>query len=183
MKYKTTLQLILIGLVIMCFSRCSTPEKLITRALSKDSAAVAKVTRDLFPCTEVLRPDTAIMYVDSVVYVDCPDTTRPSPYEVYRTDTVLLAGQVRTIRVPVHVPVQIRTVTRYYEDSAKIFLFRKQVERLQGDTAQLKKNLTSMTGNRNWYRKWFFIELGLLLILIILALWKFWKRLTTIKIR
>lgn len=187
---RTLIQLILIGLVIMCFSRCSTPEKLISKAMAKDPAAVAKATRDLFPCKDLLRNDTAMVFRDSLIYIDCPDTARTSPYDTdtaFMTPTLFNAHSgtpaTRTIRIPVTDRLPGQVITRWYEDSASLFLLHKDIEHMQADTAQLHKNLTSMTSNRNWYRKWFFIELGLLFILLVLALWKFWKRLTTIKFK
>lgn len=182
MRYKTIIQLILIGFVIMMFSRCATPKQLIDKADRKDPAAVARYTRDKYPCTDLLKPDTAVIFKDTVVYVDCPDTATSNQYEVIRTDTVKNTV-VKTIRVPVHLPVQVQYITRWYEDSAKLKLYDIQVSNLQKDTTRLRNDLSSMTGNRNWYRKGFFIELGLLLILLLLALWKFWKRLTTIKFK
>lgn len=165
---KTTIQLILIGILIMCFSRCATPEKLISKALSKDSAAVAKATRDLFPCTEVLKPDTAVLYRDTTVYIDCPDSLSAT-FETVRFDTVT---NTRVVRVPVKLPIETKYVTRYFEDSAKIFLYRKQVERLQADTASLNKQVAkykSKLHTRNVQALWL---LGLVIALLV---WTFRK--------
>ena len=165
--------IILAAIVVVLFSLmffgCATPEKLIKKALDKDSAAVAKVTRDLFPCTDILKPDTAILYRDTTVYIECPDSIPPAMFETIRFETVT---NTRIVRVPVKLPIETRYVNRYFEDSAKIFLYRKQVERLQADTASLNKQVAkykSKLHTRNVQALWL---LGLVIALLV---WTFRK--------
>lgn len=179
---RTLIQLIIIGLLIMCFSRCSTPEKLISKAMAKDPAAVAKATRDLFPCTDLLKADTAMVFRDSLIYIDCPDTTRNSPYEVTVYDTATRVV-TKTIRIPVTVRLPAQVITRWYEDSAKIFLLHKDVQRLQADTAQLRASRDEWRGKAKHRATENWIWRAIATVLIFIFAIRLWKRLTTIKLR
>ena len=165
--------IILFAIVVILFSLmffgCATPEKLIKKALDKDSAAVAKVTRDLFPCTDIFKPDTAILYRDTTVYIECPDSITPAMFETIRFDTVT---NTRIVRVPVKLPIETKYITRYFEDSAKIFLLRKAMQTLQADTSALNKQVAKYKGKlhtRNVQALWL---LGLVIALLI---WTFRK--------
>lgn len=191
---KTTLQLILIGLLIMCFSSCYTEKKAqeqVNKANDKYPEVVAKLARDIYPCSEILLPDTITAVHDTIVYIECPEdplgykptTRQPNDYLKGPMDTVHIRGAIRTVRVPVTLPVQVQYITKWYEDSAKLKLGALQVQKLQDQLNKAEQDLTSMTGKRNWFRKYFFIESGILLLLLLLAIWRIYKRATTIKMR
>ena len=169
--YKTTLQLILIWLLIMCFSRCQTAKQLMDKAEKKDPAIVAEYARDKYPCTDLLKPDTAIIWKDTVVYVDCPDTAQTSPYEVTVTDTVTRMV-TKTIRVPVTLPVRTQIITKYYEDSAKIKIVMLQIQALQADTARLQAQVNTYKDKLHTRTVQSLWLLGLVIALI---LWTFRK--------
>ena len=169
--YKTTLQLILIWLLIMCFSRCQTAKQLMDKAEKKDPAIVAEYARDKYPCTDLLKPDTAIIWKDTVVYVDCPDTAQTSPYEVTVTDTVTRMV-TKTIRVPVTLPVRTQIITKYYEDSAKIKIVMLQIQALQADTARLQASNKILSGRLATRTK---IMWWLIALCIGLTVWDFRK--------
>jgi len=180
MKY-----LLIIFLSIGCytFTGCYSAKKATDQVNKADShypEIVAKLARDKYPCTDLLKPDTTIIYEDSIILVEieCPD----QPTEVIRYDTVNNVI-TRTVRVPVNMPVQIRTVTKWYEDSAKLKMFTLQVESLQADIDRLRKDLVVMTGKRDWFRKYFYIELGILVLLLLYAAYRIWKNMTTFKIK
>ena len=63
-------------LIIILFASCNATKqsaKHLNKAFKKDRVYVAKVTRDSFPCTELFRTDTAFVYTDSTVWIECPD--------------------------------------------------------------------------------------------------------------
>lgn len=181
---KTTLQLILIGLLIMCFSSCYTEKKARQQIDKADTAfpgLLPDIARTRFPCTDLLRPDTITQVHDTVVYIECPEdplgykptTRRPNDYT--RIDTVRLPGSTRTVRVPVTLPVQVQYITKWYEDSAKLKLsalaLTKSAERIQA----LEKQLADMTGSRAWYRRWFWWLIVAVVILGAFATYKIFK--------
>ena len=152
-------------LIILIFASCSTAQELMDKAEKKDPAIVAKLARDKYPCKDLLKPDTTTIYQDSIILVEieCPDV----PTEVIRVDTVNNVI-TRTVRVPVNMPVQIRTVTKWYEDSAKLKLFTLQVESLQADTASLRQETVKLSGKVSSRNKW------LLWLIIICACETLW---------
>lgn len=138
-------------LIILILAGCSSAKELMDKAEKKDPAIVAKYARDKYPCTDLLKPDTAIIYQDSVVYIDCPENT--TMFETVRTDTV---NNVITkiVRVPVNMPVQVKTITKWYEDSAKVKICAVHVASLQADTASLNKQVTKYKGKVETRNKW-----------------------------
>jgi len=163
MKY-LLLILILIPELTGCYTQKKATEQ-VEKANDKFPAIVAKLSRDKYPCTDLLKPDTTIIYEDSIILVEieCPDV----PTEVIRVDTVNNVI-TRTVRVPVNMPVQIRTVTKWYEDSAKLKLFTLQVESLQADTASLRQETVKLSGKVSSRNKWL---LWLIIICVCETLW------------
>lgn len=157
---------ILLLAIISVLASCSTAKELLDKAEKKDPAIVATYARDKYPCTDLLKPDTATIWRDSTVYIECPDSI-PATYETVRYDTVN-----NTITRVVKVPVTIRTagqvITRWYEDSAKLKLYRLQVEGLQSDTANYRKQMHKLTGKVSTRNKWL---LWLLVVVVCETLW------------
>lgn len=147
-----------------CYTQKKATEQ-VEKANDKFPAIVAKLARDKYPCKDLLKPDTTTIYQDSIILVEieCPEL----PTEVIRVDTVNNVI-TRTVRVPVNMPVQIRTVTKWYEDSAKLKLFTLQVESLQADTASLRQETVKLSGKVSSRNKW------LLWLIIICACETLW---------
>lgn len=165
--YKTTLQLILIGILIMLFNSCQTAKQLMDKAEKKNPAIVAEYARDKYPCTDLLKPDTAVIFKDTTIYVDCPDTAQTGPYEVTVTDTVNRVV-TKTIRVPVTIKLPGTTITKYYEDSAKLKLAGLQIQELQADTTRLQAKVNTY---KNKLHTRTVQSLWLLGLVIALTLW------------
>lgn len=165
--YKTTLQLILIGILIMLFNSCQTAKQLMDKAEKKNPAIVAEYARDKYPCTDLLKPDTAVIFKDTTIYVDCPDTAQTGPYEVTVTDTVNRVV-TKTIRVPVTIKLPGTTITKYYEDSAKLKLAGLQIQGLQADTTRLQAKVNTY---KNKLHTRTVQSLWLLGLVIALTLW------------
>jgi len=170
-------------LIILLFTGCYSAKKAqqqVDKADSHYPEIVAKLARDKYPCTDLLKPDTTIIYEDSIILVEieCPD----QPTEVIRYDTVNNVI-TRTVRVPVNMPVQIRTVTKWYEDSAKLKILnleatacQQAVKKLQATNDKQAVKIARKS-KENWIWR---------IIAIILAAWtvfRFWNKITTFKVK
>lgn len=169
---KTTIQLIIIGILIMLFNSCQTAKQLMDKAERKNPAIVAEYARDKYPCTDLLKPDTAVIFKDTTIYVDCPDTAQTSPYEVTVTDTVNRIV-TKTIRVPVTIRLPGTTITKYYEDSAKLKLAALQIQGLQKDTTRLQAQVEKYEGKarRRGWENWIWRLIALSLIAFKVIKW------------
>jgi len=142
-------------LPIVLLSSCYTAQKAtqqVNKADAKYPEIVAKLARDKYPCTDLLKPDTATIYRDSLVFIDCPEVV-PNDYTIGKTDTIRINGVIyRTVKIPVNMPVKTVYVTKWYEDSAKLKLSAidlqtqiKQVQKLQGENDTLAGKLKTRT--------------------------------------
>jgi len=164
------IKLIIIGIVIMCFNSCYNAQKAteqVNKADSKFPEIVAKLARDKYPCTDLLKPDTLVTIKDSLVFVDveCPDSITTET--IVKTDT-LNNVITKTIRVPVNMPIQIRTITKWFEDSAKLKLAAISLNNLQQDTANYRKQIVKLDGKVATRNKWL---LWLLIVVICETIW------------
>ena len=176
MKY---LLLILIPALTGCYTQKKATEQ-VNKANDKFPAVVAKLARDKYPCKDLLKPDTTTIYQDSIILVEieCPDV----PTEVIRVDTVNNVI-TRTVRVPVNMPVQTRYITKWYQDSAQVYLLNRDLEaakfantKLADENNSLSKKIARKS-KENWIWR---------IIAIILAAWtvfRFWNKITTIKVK
>lgn len=186
---KRLFQLILIGFLIMCFSRCYNSQKAaqqVTKANDKFPEIVAQIARDKYPCTDLLKPDTSTVLKDTIVYIDCPDNK--NPYEVVKYDTVnnvvtKIVPITKTTKVPVTLPVKTEYITKWFEDSAKLKIAsvnaekqQKSIEKLQASNDKLSKQ-SAHRGKENWF--WRIVAS----FFIFLFVWRKYKQLTTIKFR
>ena len=150
--------IILLILIIAGLSACTTAEKLTYKAISKDKAKVAEITRAEFPCTTT-KADTVISTKDSLIWIECPDNTVVTAADYTGPDTVTriirLPGSVRTVRVPVTLPVKTVTIVQKVEDSAKIYVLQAATLKLQADNGKLRGKVHS----RNTWLKWLIIAL------------------------
>ena len=106
-------------ILILLLSGCYSAEKAVNKALSKDREAVAKITRDAFPCvTTSTQVQTDTVY--ELLEVECPELGNPATVtDTLYKDKVTYLKQGRQV---VYVPGKTVTVTKKVEDSAKIFL-------------------------------------------------------------
>lgn len=171
--------LLLIIIIAMIYG-CSSAQKLMDKAERKDPEIVAKYARDKYPCTDLLTPDTTIIYKDSLIFVDveCPDVI-PSEI-VVKTDTIKNTI-IKTIRVPVNLPVQIKYITKWYEDSAKLKICDIALNKAHIDNKNLQAANDTLTakvyhkGLENWI--WRIVAS----IFIFLFVWRKYKQLTSIR--
>lgn len=154
----------LIALIFICScSRYTEPTaiKQTTKANDKYPESIAKLVRGWYPCT-ITETNTVIETRDSIVYVDCPDLPQiiHEPGDtVYSTQTV-----VKTVKVPVHLPIEIRYITKWVEDSAKIFVLTKELKTSVKKSDDLQIRVDAMTDKRDYWRIRFFILLGIVFI-------------------
>jgi len=108
---------------IFLFS-CQSANKLLNKAVKKDKAEVAKLTRELFPCGIIARDTTVI--IDTVSeFVECPES---DIITIVKTDTTIDTIVLRkTVKVPVLTPQRTVYITQRFEDSAKIYLLQNQI--------------------------------------------------------
>lgn len=171
-------------IALLFLSGCYTAEKAtnqVNKADSKYPEIVAKLARDKYPCTDLLKPDTAVVFKDTTIYIDCPEVVTTNNFETVRTDTVNHVI-TKTVRVPVNIPIKTQVVTKWYEDSAKLKLYAVALnkaiaanEKLQASNDTLQ-NKVARKSKENWI--WRIIAL----CLIAWQAWKFYRRLTTIKV-
>ena len=147
-----------------------------TKANDKYPESIAKLVRGWYPCT-ITETNTVIETRDSIVYVDCPDLPQiiHEPGDtVYSTQTVL-----KTVKVPVHLPVEVRYITKWVEDSAKIFVLNAEVGRHKIALSKLQADLDTMTDKRDYWRFRFFILLGIVILYAALKIYS--KRFSPLK--
>lgn len=171
-------------LLILLFTSCSTAKQLIDKADKKDPAAVAAYTRDKYPCTDLLKPDTLTVTVDSLVYIDCPELV-PNDYAGNeRTDTIRVRDSIyRVVRVPVNMPVQVKYITKWFEDSTKLKIAAVDIDNLTKANTELKATVKSQQAKIGKRNKFLLIESSLLLLILLYVAYRVWKNITTIKLK
>jgi len=167
-------------LLILLFASCRTAKELLEAAEKKNPAIVAELARDKYPCTDLLKSDTAVIFKDTTVYIDCPEVT--TTYEVVRVDTINNVV-TKTVRVPVTMPIRTEYITKWFEDSAKLKILtveatacHEAAKKLQADKDSLQTKVNRKS-KENWI--WRVIALALLV-------WqgvRLWGRMTTIKMK
>jgi hypothetical protein len=151
-----------------CYTQKKATEQ-ISKAAYKYPAVVAEMTRKLYPCTVLLKTDTITTQKDSTVYVDvdCPDMPVNGTQTDYAgADTVTVVRyatktQTKVVRVPVTLPVVTKTVVRYFEDSAKIFVAQNSLAKSQAAVSALEVKVKSRG-------KWFLWALALLAVSVVI---------------
>ena len=122
-----------------------------TKANDKYPESIAKLVRGWYPCT-ITETNTVIETRDSIVYVDCPDLPQiiHEPNDtIYSTQTVL-----KTVKVPVHLPVEIRYITKWVEDSAKIFSITAELNKSDALIKKQNKDIEDLKGKVSKRNKW-----------------------------
>lgn len=170
MKYKYLILIILLA-------GCSSAKELMDKAERKDPAIVATYARDKYPCKDLLKPDTAVIWKDTTVYIDCPDTIKGNDFEVIVTKTDTVNNTVvRTVRVPVNMPVRTQVITKWYEDSAKLKINQVHITNLQRDTASLTASRDSWKSKAKHREKENWIWRIIATVLICWQLWKIYRK-------
>lgn len=125
---KTLNLLFLLALLSGCYTAKKATEQ-VNKADSKYPEIVAKIARDKYPCTDLLKPDTTIIYSDSIVFIDCPEVVS-NEYTNGKTDTIRINNVLyRTVKVPVTMPVKTVYLTKWYEDSASLKICNLHLDR------------------------------------------------------
>ena len=175
---------LLIALLLCC---CYTQKKAteqVNRANDKFPGVVAKLARDKYPCSEVLKPDTAVIWKDTTIFVDCPDTAS-NPFQVVRYDTVnkVVTLPGRTIKVPVTIPAKTVYIDRWFEDSAKLKLAAIERDKLVKENEKQKKTIQD---KEKTIRKLTKAVVGLSIprfLILLYVVYRVWKNFTTFKIQ
>ena len=174
---------LLIALLLCgCYTQKKATEQ-VNKANDKFPEVVAKLARDKYPCTDLLKPDTAVIWKDTVVYVDCPDTAS-NPFQVVRYDTVnkVVTLPGRTIKVPVTIPAKTVYIDRWFEDSAKLKLAAIERDKLVKENEKQKKTILD---KEKTIRKLTKAVIGLsipLFLILLYMVYRVWRNISTIKI-
>jgi len=184
---------ILTIITIVCLFSCSrytepTAIKQTTKANDKYPESIAKLVRGWYPCT-ITEINTVIEKRDSIVYIDCPDLPvivhepNDTIYLTHAANNTAYSPQIKTVRVPVHLPIEIRYITKWVEDSAKIFILTKENKQLYDKNVQLSDRVGQMTDKRDYWRVRFFILLSLVALYFIIKIYsaRFSKTFSTLK--
>jgi len=144
---------IIVILTIFTLS-CNSASKLVDKAIKKDKAEVARLTRELFPCGIIVRDTTVI--IDTVSeFVECPESTVLTVYKTATTiDTVVLK---KFVKVPVLTPQRTVFITQRFEDSAKIYLLQNDINTKDKNIVKLKQKIHT----KNIFSLWIIVIVGL----------------------
>jgi hypothetical protein len=151
--------------LLLCTQSCYTPKKAerkLAQALDKQPATVAVFTRAKFPCITKSSDTVYNTNYDTTVIVEvqCPDTSRATEYFTIH-DTAFF-NNVIIRKVPVTVNVPGRTITKYIEDSAKIFTINNLANRLQSEKDELQKRLDRSDKTKMWL--WWVVIIAALIV-------------------
>ena len=110
--------------ILFFFCSCQSATKLTYKAIKKDKATVAAITRELFPCGIIARDTTFV--IDTVKdFVECPEST---VLTIHKTDTTIDTVVIKkTVKVPVMKPQRTVYITQRFEDSAKIYVMQNAI--------------------------------------------------------
>lgn len=147
-------------LMFLCFGLigCYTPQKArrgMDKAMSVHPAVAAQFCADNYPAT-VGKVDTFTLIIDSLVSVECPDST-------IITEVVVNHDTIRTVtvkreKVYVNVPAKTVYITKEIIDSAKVAACE---ERAKWTISVMSKSVQKQTNRKNI---WFGVAMVLLAI-------------------
>ena len=206
---RTLIQLILIGLLIMCFSRCKTAEQMAQKALDKNEIKAGEIFRKRFPCIDgVVRPGDSTGYfklLDSLKFIDgyfndllnnieperiiekdmsdsAKAATCADNYNNLKKSYNILKEKNDKLSAAISRPVFIHD-TVPVKDSFDIKALLVKVGNLQADTAQLRASRDEWMGKAKHRATENWIWRAIATVLIFIFAIRLWKRLTTIKLR
>ena len=124
-----------IPFILFFFCSCQSATKLTYKAIKKDKAEVAAITRELFPCGIIARDTTFV--IDTVKdFVECPEST---VLTIVKTDTTIDTIVLKKfVKVPVLTPQRTLYITQRFEDSAKIFVMQNTINLQAVTIAKIK---------------------------------------------
>jgi hypothetical protein len=138
---------------------CQSANKLVNKAVKKDKAEVAKITRELFPCG-IIAQDTTVVIDTLTKFVECPES---DIITIVKTDTTIDTIVIKkTVKVPVLTPQRTIYITQRFEDSAKIYLLQNQINIKQ----KTIDKLTNKLHNRKILIIWLIVGIICLLLLL-----------------
>ena len=148
MRYLTTIPLLTLLLLGGCYT-AKKADKAIDKAQRNHPEVVAKKMIQFYP-NRTVRIDTAWQLHDTIIEIPCPEV----PIIV---DTVTLIDTVKLtnrVTIPVRVQLPQRVVTKYIEDSAKIYVLNSELATYSSKIQRLEQQLADTTESRNKWRKW-----------------------------
>lgn len=155
---KKLLSIICISAILFsCYTDRKATEQ-ITKAILKKPALTADLTRKAFPCITT-SSDTTIVTTDTIINVDCPDTTKATEATEYFTihDTTI-KRITKTIKVPITIQLPSKIIVQKVKDSADILVLN--------DKLTIANNKISVLENKiSIKNKWMLWEFVVILLL------------------
>ena len=154
MKLITSTLITLLLIISGCYT-AKKADKAIDKAQRNYPEVVAKKARSLYPCTTT-KQDTAYIQHDTIIEIPCPEVPIIVDTLLLRDtfrDTLVLSNTNR-IKVPVRVQIPTRTITKYVEDSAKIYVLNSELNTCDDRVKRLELQLQQVTESRSKWRKW-----------------------------
>lgn len=157
---------------IALLNACYTDKKAtkqITKAIEKKPLIAAKLTREAYPCITVAS-DTAIIYKDSLIEVDCPPNA--TEYFIVRDTLNRFDTIYKSVKVPIKVQLPSTVVTKYIEDSAKITLIAGEKRTLEDKLLLANNAIAKHVANENslWWTFKHLFTFGLSWLILIITL-------------
>lgn len=178
---------LLISLLMLAYlASCKTPQQLIDSAMNKDSVAVAKYTRDKFPCVpqKIKVADSAeykkwqksaldiATYYDSLLLAldTMPRVSHVEDKDYFTCDTLILRRMLNTeIERTKILTKKVNSLlsrpappalhdTILVEDNAKLFIAGKELEESKFENKELKAQIETLEGKleRRTKKMWIF---------------------------
>lgn len=206
---KNLIKLILIGALIMCFSKCRTAGELLNKALDKDSATVARATSKIWPCvtgkvtgtdsTEYIKwrkaLDETTSFYDSLLSNVEPqkeyikDAQCERNLQICRDNNVQLSREIvilRNLKVSTNEkiirPPAIHDTVRV-TDMKLIWLANKEAENYRNELDKVSEQRDKLEKKLKNSRTENWIWRIIAAILIFLWILRMWNKITTIKIQ
>ena len=154
---------IIVAIIVLCTS-CYGPkqaDKAINKAMAHYPEKVAALARKEWPCTTT-KSDTVTDYKDSVVFVECPGV------ETIHDTTEKWQAVTKIVKVPVHLPIEVKTITVKVEDSAKIYLLNSKITEKDIALEKQVNNNHTLQAKLSHRNKQLAYALSILLILAII---------------
>jgi len=129
-------------IIFLCLLLSCNAERKLNKIYLNKPGLVAEKTRIWFPCVDT-ESDTTIQIVDSLVYIECPETKNG------KKEDYSLPEVTKFIKVPVNMPVKYVYIKQKVEDNAKIFV-RDQVIEDKNDKLEKTKTQVARKNNFNW---------------------------------
>lgn len=137
-------------LLLIIISGCLTSkhaDKKLSQIGKKFPSKIASIARDSFPLIVTKIDTTFIAIQDTVIWIECPDTTI-----ITNTDTFTLKPSYgkKRIAIAVKLPITTYYITKSVEDSAKIKLMQDDINKLSKQLTTKSTKLTRRTNTMWW---------------------------------